>query len=856
MNTIETLLNLLADASSSFNSDEHISQLRALQILEAASEITKLNVVSVEAVYAIEEFLRITSQPEFLKSLKDYNHRNNWAEICFDFIQKSNFNLLSLFRQRVNEHPTKILFQEYKQQNPIRITYKSADNMIREIAGGFISVCENIEPRVAILCDNSTESAMCDLACLFYSILDTPLNVSFDTDTLISIFNELKINLVVTDSLERLNMLKFLRNKTNRDFKIIVTMRNLPTDNDSVLFLGELQKSLTIAERETILNTHRKFKLNEVATVMFTSGSTGKPKGISFSIYNLISKRFARGAAVPYLGDNEVMLCYLPLFHTFGRYLELLGTIYWRGTYIFTGNSSSDTLLTLFTKINPTIFISVPIRWVQLYEKAMESMENVTDSEMMDRIYRNTVGSRLKWGLSAAGYLDPKVFQFFQRNGTDLCSGFGMTEGTGGITMTPPGNYVLGSTGIPLPGIKTKFSEDGVMEISGHYVAKYFDDAKPGDIIEFPHEKENWISTGDIFSINDNGFYEIIDRVKDIYKNNRGQTIAPKKIENKFESVPGIKRTFLVGDGKPYNTLLIIPDLNDNILMEKSLKTKNEYYRQIILNANRELAPYERLINFTVLERDFDAEKGELTPKQSFNRKNIEKNFSDVIENLYIKNFVELKDDNITVKIPRWIFRDLSILESDISFINGFLINNNSGCKINIRKIDTDENRYLIGNLEYEINDKVIDLGIFTRQPFLWAANPELARFLHLKDGWDTNFEKISINVFLPWKYKSISGGKFKYEISSLKAIQLNEINNLLSQALFGDVISSKDALYSLENILPKVEERIADLIRRRLQTLARHPEEDIRCEAYRILLLDEPSRDYSKVFPAFVHSV
>ena len=129
-----------------------------------------------------------------------------------------------------------------------------------------------------------------------------------------------------------------------------------------------------------------------------------------------------------------------------------------------------------------------------------------------------------------------------------------MTEATGGITMPPPKEYVINSVGKSLPGIELKLADDGELCMKGPYVSDGFYKIDKSDSF-----KGGWFHSGDIFE-QKNGHYFILDRKKDIYKNSRGQTIAPQKIENLFQDFDLVKSVFLVGDGKEYNTVLIYPN--------------------------------------------------------------------------------------------------------------------------------------------------------------------------------------------------------------------------------------------------------------------------------------------------------
>jgi len=825
-------------------SEGSLSSEDALRLIERAERAAKRALSDLDREMW-HLYLDRTRRSPFLLSLPDREARERWAENTFAIIDRTEYRLEEVWKDRLDAHPDRVLFQEGWGRETRRWSYAQAARRIRSIAAALLSASEG-PPRVALFTENCPEGAFTDLACLTYDIFVTPLDPHMNEETLRWVFEELRINIVVIDTELRRSRVEAVRSAGDLPLRILFLDPEVRSADGRDGKLAELSGRLSPREIDERIAGRSRIGMHETATIMFTSGSTGRPKGVVFTPFHLLTKRFARAAALPRVGEEEVLLCYLPLFHTFGRYLEMMGMLFWGGTYVFAGNPSIETLLSGLKSVRPTGLIGIPRRWAQIREKALaDAGENPVTPEG----FRAVVGDRLRFGLSAAGYLDPKVFHLFQKMGVDLCSGFGMTEATGGITMTPPGEYEDNTVGIPLPGVRCRLTEEGELQISGVYVARYLDEP------EQPGEGEYWLSTGDIFQERPSGYLEIVDRIKDIYKNSRGQTVAPRRVEQKFVNVPGIKTTFLVGDGRDYNVLLIVRDPTDPVLFsmpgEESLR---EYYHQIVTAANGDLAPYERVVNFAVLERDFDADRGELTPKGSFRRKRIEENFAGVILDLYQSDHVDLALGGFTVRIPRWFYRDLSILENDIEPCDGGIRNRRSRLVVAVRSGEG-EGKMRIGDLEYTLAGTRIDLGRMARQPLLWLGNPSLVRFAPCKEGWDTSLGPFADHVLLPWGVGEEGGVDREKPLPPAGGRRLSEVNRLAVDALFGEEEQSLAAVAALQRELRDSHLRLGNVIRRRLEALARHPAEEVRCLAYRVLLLDEPVPDYGEHFPAFIYS-
>ncbi|GAB4231192.1 MAG: hypothetical protein Kow00109_03250 [Acidobacteriota bacterium] len=810
-----------------------------LKAAERAAEAAAAAAVKPETWW---DFLDITRKPRFLAALDSDALRHRWAELCFRIVRLADYDLDRLLRRRAAEHPDRTYLQRKVRGRDERWSYRRVLELLEATAAGLAGLVPG-PPRVAVFSHNSLETATCDLACLMHRYLVTPLNPNLDEATLRWIFQRLDINIVVTRSAGLLETVMRVNSRLDPPARVVVA-------GDNGAGEGAVRWEEVVA-RGTETRRGRPagpVPWDSPATVMFTSGSTGHAKGVVFTLYNLVTKRFARAAALPDVGDDEVFFCFLPLYHTFGRFLELQGALFWGGTYIFADNPSLDALREGLWTYEPTGLISVPHRWRQLHQECSAVMDRETNAERRQRAFRTIVGHRLRWGLSAAGYLEPNIFRFFQRHGVDLCSGFGMTEATGGITMTPPGRYEEGTVGLPLPGIQVRLRENGELMITGPYVARYLDDALPDD---------GWLPTGDIFRRRPSGYLEIVDRVKDVYKNSKGQTIAPGYIEQRFAGVPGFARAFVVGDGREYNVLLIVPDEEEPVIRGADPERRAEYFGHMISLVNRDLPPPERILRFAVLPRDFRQELGELTPKGSYRRKVIEEHFADFIQPLYREEATRLSLPGLEVVIPEWIFREMGVLATDVTARGESLVNTRTGQTLEIAQT---EEGLLLGDFVYrDWRDRRVDLGSFARNPALWLGNTTLFEFLPCRRGPDNAMVPAAIPIRIAHAARGpsapkLAAGRGKTLTNHLDS-DLLAAHRTAAEALLGRGSRAAQATARLGELLLQAPPQLADILRTRLEALADHPDEEVRCRAYEALLYDETVEESSARLPSFLLS-
>jgi len=414
-----------------------------------------------------------------------------------------------------------------------------------------------------------------------------------------------------------------------------------------------------------------------------------------------------------------------------------------------------------------------------------------------------------------------------------------MTEATGGITMTPPGEYTDDSIGIALPGIECRRAPDGELLVRGPYVSPGYHRPGPDDQ---GADADGWFATGDLVTQDPAGHFRIVGRKKEIYKNRQGQTIAPARVENLFRDFEAISQAFLVGDHREYNTLLVWPNPESPAVKSGGPVEVRALVSSMVASANRFLAPYERVVAFQILPRALDAEHGELTHKLTFKREVVEKGWKELIDRMYEQRWLTLPVEGATLKIPNWLLREMGVLQHEVRVDGGQVLAAD-------RALDSGPDldapgAVRAGDLAYATGGAPLDLGTLASQPALWIGNAGFARFLG-EEAFDALAgRRRRGGAPLKLDTRSWRAPSSERAAELLEAVEAPEVTlrsiHAAAELLRAERPEARRAIAHLQHGLGAPQADVAGLCRAALRRALDAPDEDVRRRAFRVLFPGE----------------
>ncbi len=374
--------------------------------------------------------------------------------------------------------------------------------------------------------------------------------------------------------------------------------------------------------------------LDQVAMMLYTSGTSGRPKGVPLTHRNIA----ANGADwlrcnAPLLEESSVDLLWLPMSHIFGFGEACLGNTLGFTTYL----TDPANVVAKLPEVRPNVFMSVPSVWDKLAQAALAEPEPSRRREKLALL----TGGRLRFCLSGGAGLKREVKELFFASGILIIEGYGLTECSPTLTLNRPDAFRFDSVGKPLPSVELQLAPDGEILARGPNVfAGYHKDP---DSTREAFTADGWFKTGDIGRFTDDGFLQIVDRKKDILVTSGGKNVPPANIELRFRDDPFIAHVVVYGDGKKYlvagvwlNDAAVDAHLSKAGLMPDGREQAvRALVQKRIDEVNANLASYETIKQFAVIDTPLTVQNGLLTPTLKVRRKKVYEVFRDRFEALY-----------------------------------------------------------------------------------------------------------------------------------------------------------------------------------------------------------------------------
>lgn len=534
------------------------------------------------------------------------------------------------------------------------ISYPELGEAVTEIAGGLIALGIEPKQRVAILSDTRPEWTLADMGAICAGAVVVPIYQTASAEEARHVLEDSEAKLVFCENEDQL--------ETAREAADGLGVEHY------VLFEGEAEGAMALAElrergedtKDEVEQRADQVSADDVFTLIYTSGTTGPPKGCVLTHANYRAN-CEMVEEVAQFEEESVVFVFLPLAHALTRITQMVvldigGTIaYWE--------RDKDKAIDNLREVAPTHFPSVPRIFEKIHEKALEKAGGgvkeklfekaidvgrqvreleqkgeepgpllskeyeLADKQILSNV-RDLFGGNLKYALTGGAPVKKELLEFFHACNVLLLEGYGATETSALAAVNRPDDFKFGTVGKALPNTEIKIDEDtdddgrGEILIKGPHIFQGYHglDDKTEEVLQ-----DGWFKTGDLGTMDDDGYLQVTGRAKELIITSSGKNITPTNIEEKIEASSAVEQAVVFGDDRPYLIALIVP----------SDGAEESDVQDAVDAANKDLAKVEQVKKFKLLDRELSQDEGELTPTMKVKRETVTEHFKEEIDSLY-----------------------------------------------------------------------------------------------------------------------------------------------------------------------------------------------------------------------------
>ena len=558
------------------------------------------------------------------------------------FFSKAETNLENIHTLKINSETNQV--QSWK--------WSESKNLVLKILH-FLEK-KNLSPsdRVLLVSENRPEWMAADIAIMSGNLIAVPNYITYTPRDFEHILNDSMPKGLFVSNKELLQNVLLAAEKINYKFEFIVCFDSFEySDIDNLTFLNEINDISNLDYSLKLQSIQR----SDPACIIYTSGTQGLPKGVVLSHGGILSNCEGAYELLESLKSPELtFLTWLPLSHSYEHVVQFVQIMMEAKVFY---NRSIETLLPTIKVAQPHIMTAVPRFYNNLFAKMQINLKNQSNlkqnlfqktiylgtkrlhkqklslseslldillNKLVRKKVKNNFGGRLEAFVSGGGPLDSRVGEALNALGLKTLQGYGLTETSPVVSCNPLNKIKVETVGPIFPGVEVKLADDGEILVKGENLMLGYwnnDEATKQTI------KDGWLYTGDIGKFDEEGYLKITDRKKDIIVSLGGDNIAPSKLENLLTLSSDIEQACVFGEQKNYIAALII-------LSPDSKITKNDI-QNYIDKINIDLTQPEKIKKFTVIDEAFSIENNLMTPTMKVRRHEVEKKYSDIINNLF-----------------------------------------------------------------------------------------------------------------------------------------------------------------------------------------------------------------------------